>query len=81
MQTSRFAVFALLLSVCGRAVMGLPGGAPTAACGDITQQHFVDPMDCASECPFSVSLVAVDGEPVSAGEQTYKCGSKHTREN
>ena len=85
-QTRRFALFAavalLLLASQGRLqVSALPTGAPIAACADLTQQHFRDPTDCGSLCPFSVSLVAIDGMPVAAGAaQTYRCGSEHTRE-
>ena len=86
-QTSRFALFAavalLLLASQGRLqVSAMSSGAPTSACDDLTQQHFgASPMDCGSTCPFSVSLVAIDGTPVAAGAaQTYRCGLEHTRE-
>lgn len=82
-QTRRFALFALLLASAGRQVSALPNGAPVSACGDLTQQHFgSSPTNCGRDCPFSVSLVAIDGTPVAAGAaQTYKCGSNHTRED
>ena len=83
-QTRRFALFAmafLLASGMVRQVSARSNGAPVAACGDLTQQHFTSPASCGRDCPFSVSLVAVDGTPVAAGAaQTYKCGSEHTRE-
>ena len=86
-QTRRFALFAavalLLLASQGRLqVSALPTGAPTAACTDLAQQHSgLSPTDCGSDCPFSVSLVAIDGTPVAAGAaETYRCGSEHTRE-
>ena len=82
MQALRFAVFALLLSATERVgVFALPGGAPTSACGTLTQSHGgISPVDCGTDCPFSVSLVAVDGEDVPSDTRTYKCGSLHTRE-
>lgn len=78
----RFAVFVLLLVASGsRIVLAMSSGAPVAACGDLTQRHApAAPADCGSDCPFSVSVVEVDGEPVS-GLATYKCGSLHTRES
>ena len=85
-KTSRFALFVvvalLLLASQGRLqVSARSTGAPTAACADLTQRHFGAPMDCGSNCPFSVSLIAIDGTPVAAGAaQTYRCGSEHTRE-
>ena len=86
-QTRRFALFAalalLLLASQGRLqVSALPTGAPISACADLTQRHYgASLMDCGSLCPFSVSLVAIDGTPVAAGAaQTYRCGSEHTRE-
>ena len=81
-QTMRFALFAAaLLLASGRQVSARSTGAPVQACGDLTQQHFGSPADCGRDCPFTVSLVAVDGTPVAAGAaQTYKCGSEHTRE-
>ena len=82
-QTRRFALFAAaLLLASGRQVSARSTGAPTQACGDLTQQHFGAAANCGRDCPFSVSLVAVDGTPVAAGaqSQTYKCGSEHTRE-
>jgi hypothetical protein len=85
-QTSRFALFAavaflLLASQERLQISALSTGAPTAACTDLTQQHFTPPTDFGSDCPFSVSLVAINGTPVAAGAaQTYRCGSEHTRE-
>ena len=78
----RFALLALL-SVMGTVleVDALPTGAPTGACTDLSPQHFVPATDCGSDCPYTMSLVAIDGAPVSAGAGgTYKCGAVHTRE-
>ena len=78
----RFSVsFLLLFAAQWRAGLSRSIGAPVAACADMTQRHFGSPAACAgSDCPFSVSLVAIDGEPVVPGTQTYRCGSEHTRE-
>ena len=69
-----------LLAVCFRYASALSDGAPTAACVDLTQQHFgVTPENCGSPCPFTVSLVAIDGSPPTSPNM-YRCGSQHTSE-
>ena len=60
-----------------RDALALSGGAPTAACTTLTQQHSgVTPVACGPPCPYTVSLVAVDGAPPNM----YRCGSQHTSE-
>lgn len=76
----RFAIFVLLFAASERVVRVSSQGASVAECDDLTPRHGGTPaMDCGSECPFSVSVVAIDGVTVS-GSATYKCGSLHTRE-
>ena len=53
-------------------------GAPPAACTTLTQQHGVAPMTCdPPSCPYTVSLVAIDGAPPTSPSM-YRCGSQHT---
>ena len=69
----------VLASFCLRDAVALGVGAPTAAaCSTLIQQHpGVFPVAATrTNCPFSVSLVAIDGEK-SNGTQ-YRCGSQHT---
>lgn len=62
-----------------RDVSAFSTGAPTAACGDLTQQHpGVTPMTCGPDCQFTVSLVAIDGSPLTTSSNMYRCGSQHT---
>ena len=72
--------FLLVLQIAShvRDVSAFSVGAPTAACGDLTQQHpGVTPLTCGPSCPFTVSLVAIDGSTPTS-PNTYRCGSQHT---
>ena len=72
--------FLVLAAVCLiRDALAFSGGAPTSACTTLTQQHGVAPMDCGPPCPYTVSLVAVDGAP-PISPNMYRCGSQHTSE-
>ena len=66
----------VLAAVCLRDVFAFSSGAPTSACTTLTQQHpGVFPRAC-TDCPFSVSLVAIDGEETNG--TMYRCGCRHT---
>ena len=68
----------LTVTVSFRKALSLSGGAPISACADVTQQHSgATPVDCGSPCPFTVSLVAVDGAPPTS-PNLYRCGAQHT---
>ena len=68
-----------LVAVCLiRDASAFSGGAPSQACTTLTQQHGgVTPVPCGSPCPFTVSLVEVDGAPPTSPNM-YRCGSQHT---
>ena len=70
-----------LAAVCLiRDALAFSSGAPTTACTTLTQQHSgVTPVACGPPCPYSVSLVAVDGAP-PISPNMYRCGSQHTSE-
>lgn len=72
----------LVLSVvCFGGAFAFSSGAPVIACPTLTQLHpGVDPMPCTN-CPFNVSLLAIDGDPPSAASGMYRCGSIHTRKS
>lgn len=55
-------------------------GAPTAACTNLMPQHFgTSPTPCGLNCPFSLTLTAVNGSPPQIPMQLqYRCGSLHT---
>ena len=60
-------------------VLALPTGAPTLACNTLTPQHAgLSQTECGQDCPFSLSVVAVDGEAVPGGFSQYRCGATHT---
>ena len=72
------AALLVLSAVCFGDAFAFSTGAPVAACSTLTQQHpGVTPMPCTTNCPFNVSLVAIDGDPVNSN--MYRCGSTHTR--
>ena len=72
-------VFLLVLAVaCVKEASAFSSGAPTSACADLTQQHpGVTPVTCGPPCPYTVSLVAIDGSS-PASTNMYRCGSQHT---
>ena len=75
-----FAAAALILAADWQCATALPNGAPLAACGDMIQRHAgSSPVDCGPDCPFQLTLIAVDGVPVAAGDPLeYTCGAQHT---
>eukprot|EP00731_Ephydatia_muelleri_P011676 Em0006g570a len=36
------------------------------------------PEDCGTDCPFSLSLISIDGQQVSSNLNQYRCGAVHT---
>ena len=82
MVVSSLVLVTLILAADWQYVTALPGGAPLAACEDMTQQHAgISPMPCGSDCPFQLTLIAVDGVPVAASDPLeYTCGAQHTCE-
>ena len=69
----------MLIAICSiRNATAFSTGAPTTACGDLTQQHpGVTPVACGPPCPYTVSLVAIDGSPPTSSN-IHRCGSQHT---
>lgn len=63
-----------------RDVSAFSSGAPTAACADLTQRHSTNtPVACEPPtCPYTVTLMEIDGAQVSASTNMYRCGSQHT---
>lgn len=83
---SRLCLFVATLFAFYVPSLGLPTGAPTfsTVCTDMTQQHAgILPMSCdPGSCPFTLTLLQVDGEDVPAGREAfYRCGSLHTSES
>ena len=77
MKSFGIALF-VFVAVCFRDASAFSGGAPTSACADLTQQHpGVTPVTCGPPCPYTVSLVAIDGSP-PASTNMYRCGAQHT---
>ena len=82
MVVSSLVLVTLILAADWQYATALPGGAPTAACEDMTQRHAgISPVDCGPDCPFQLILIAVDGVPVAASDPLeYTCGAQHTCE-
>ena len=74
------ALLAIAAAACFQKADAFTAGAPISACATLTQQHpgVFNTMQCV-DCPYNVTLVAIDGE-VTNGTQ-YRCGSQHTRES
>ncbi|KAL5500338.1 hypothetical protein EMCRGX_G011883 [Ephydatia muelleri] len=62
-----------------RPLGAFPSGAPTGACNTLLPQHDgTSPEDCGTDCPFSLSLISIDGQQVSSNLNQYRCGAVHT---
>ena len=79
MSTSVRTAVLVLCALCFRHVLANTAGAPDSACTTLTQQHPGVPTMACTDCPFNVSLVAIDGSPVENGTTMFRCGSQHTR--
>ena len=85
-ESPRMINTAVAVSSCGLLLLlatrttALPTGAPTAACTNLMPQHFgTSPTPCGLNCPFSLTLTAVNGSPPQNPMQLqYRCRSLHT---
>ena len=84
-ESPRMINTAVAVSSCGLLLLlatrttALPTGAPTAACTNLMPQHFgTSPTPCGLNCPFSLTLTAVNGNPQNPMQLQYRCGSLHT---
>ena len=65
-----------LLLIAATSSMAFPSGAPVTACSTLTPLH-TTPTPCGPNCPFSLTLTAVDGSAPQT-PMRYRCGSLHT---
>ena len=64
-----------MLAVSAVTVLGLPGGAPVAACDGLVPVHTISPNTATGEVPFSVNISDFGGYYMPEETYTSECAS------